>query len=187
MKSIAFDYDLVSLVNIPVVIRVNKLMSLIKYANEKGIDFFGTWDSAFRNLTNGSLPDGNHAFCAAVEGKSLEFNVDGSIKICSHTTTKVGHVDAFDLLFQETGGLFLTVKERFPGTEDFCSGCAIEGQCGGQCHVTREVVAHSAVEEGKNLFTDMCDFYRMITSALAIEGIRSNRISAVDKRQCRII
>ena len=184
MTSIAFDYDLVSLVDIPVATRVDKLMGLKRYANERGIDFFGTWDSAFRNLSSESLLTGNHAFCAAVEGKSVEFNVDGAIKVCSHTTTQVGHIDTFDQMFQETGGLFKIVKERFPGTDEYCSGCAIEGPCGGQCHVTREVAARSVGEERQRLFADMCDFYRTITEALAVEYIRSNGSVAVGS--CKI-
>ena len=183
MTSIAFDYDLVSLIDIPIATRVDKLIRIKRYANKRGIDFFGTWDSAFRNLNSESLLTGNHAFCAAVEGKSLEFNVDGGIKVCSHTTTQVGHIDSFDKMFQETGGLFKIVKERFPGDDDYCSGCVIEGPCGGQCHVTREVVARSDGEERQNFFTDMCDFYRKITEALVKEHIRSNGIEAIGKRQ----
>ena len=183
MTSIAFDYDLVSLIDIPVATRVDKLIRIKRYVNKRGIDFFGTWDSAFRNLTSESLLTGNHAFCAAVEGKSLEFNVDGGIKVCSHTITQVGHINDFDLMFHETGGLFKMVKERFPGTDDYCSGCAIEGPCGGQCHVTREVVSRSAVKDRPRLFSDMCDFYREITKALAVEYIRSNGIAAVGHRQ----
>jgi len=183
MTSIAFDYDLVSLVGVLVAMRVDKLMNFKRYANARGIDFFGTWDSVFRNLTSESMLSGSHAFCAAVEGRSIEFNVDGSIKVCSHTTTKVGHIDNFEQAFQETGGLFKVVKGRFPGTDEYCFGCAIEGPCGGQCHVTREVVARSAGEEQQRLFVDMCDFYRQATIALAIEYIRSNGATVAGNRQ----
>ena len=183
MTSIAFDYDLVGLVHIPVEKRIAKLMRLKKYANEHGIDFFGTWDSPFRNLTSESLLSGYHAFCAAVQGKALEFNVNGSIKICSHTTTPVGHIDSFDEVFGEGGGLMQIVASRFPGTDEYCSGCAIEGPCGGQCHVTREVVARPFGEEQQRLFADMCDFYRGVTKALAVEYIRSNGTAALGNRQ----
>lgn len=183
MTSIAFDYDLVGLVYVPVEKRIIKLMLLKKYANEHGIDFFGTWDSPFRNLTSESLLSRDHAFCAAVQGKSLEFNVDGSIKICSHTTTTVGHIDSFDEMFREKGGLMQIVANRFPGTDGYCSGCEIEGPCGGQCHVTREVISCSTGEERQKLFADMCDFYRAVTKALAIEYIRSNGAVAVDNRK----
>jgi uncharacterized protein len=174
MTSIAFDYDLISLVDIPLTSRIDKLIRFKKYANNKNIDFFGTWDSVFRNLTSESLLTGNHAFCAAAEGRALEFNVDGSIKICSHTTTPIGHIDNFNQMFQETGGLFKIVKDRFPGTDEYCLGCIIEGPCGGQCHVTREVTARAVGEKRQKLFADMCDFYRLVTEALAVEYIRSH-------------
>lgn len=183
MTSIAFDYDLVDLIHIPVEKRITKLMRLKKYANKYGIDFFGTWDSPFRNLTSESLLSGDHAFCAAVQGKALEFNVNGSIKICSHTTTTIGHLDRFDDVFGKNGGLTQIIANRFPGTDEYCSGCEIEGSCGGQCHVTREIVSRSTGEERQEIFTDMCDFYRGITKALAIEYIRSNGTAAVGNRQ----
>lgn len=183
MTSIAFDYDLVGLVHVPVEKRVAKLMRFKKYANEHDIDFFGTWDSPFRNLTSESLLFGDHAFCAAVQGKAIEFNVDGSIKICSHTTTTVGHIDSFDEMFKKESDLMQIVASRFSGTDEYCTGCEIEGPCGGQCHVTREVVSCSAGEERQKLFDDMCDFYRAVTKALAIEYIRSSGAVAVGNRQ----
>ncbi|MEK9150895.1 MAG: radical SAM protein [Patescibacteria group bacterium] len=187
MTSIAFDYDLIGLAHISVEKRVAKLMRLKKYANEHGIDFFGTWDSPFRNLTSESLLFGDHAFCAAVQGKSLEFNVDGSIKICSHSTASVGHINSFNEIFENKGGLMQIVASRFPGTDVYCSGCEIEGPCGGQCHVTREVVSCSASEERQKLFTDLCDFYRGITKALAVEYLRSNKTAVIGNRQIRIV
>lgn len=182
MTSLAFDYDLIGLIDVPIPTRVEKLMRFKKHANDRGVDFFGTWDSAFRNLTSESFLTGNHAFCAAVQGKSIEFNVDGSIKVCGHTSTRVGHVDRFDAMFNQTSGLFKIVQERFPGTDAYCSGCAIEGPCGGQCHVTREVVARSEAFKRQRHFADTCDFYRAITEALALEYLRSNGVSIVVNR-----
>lgn len=173
MISIAFDYDLIGLVRVPVEERVSKLIRLKRYANEHGVEFFGTWDSVFRNLTSGSLLDGSQAFCAGVQGKALEFDVNGQIKTCSHTTTSVGHVDRFGEVFSAGGRLADIVATRFPGSDAFCHGCEIEGPCGGQCHVTREVVSRSTGEERDRLFSDMCDFYRAITRELAVEYIIS--------------
>lgn len=173
MGSIAFDYDLVGLVHVPIEERVARLMYLKKYANEHGIDFFGTWDSPFRNLMSGSSLNGDHAFCAAVQGKSLEFNVDGSVKICSHATTPVGNIDEFDAIFHEDGILAQIVGSRFPGSDEACSGCEIEGPCGGQCHVTREASSRPANEAQKGLFAHMCDFYRAVTEALIRERLQS--------------
>lgn len=173
MTSIAFDYDLIDLFNIPVEKRVAKLMHLKEYANKHGLDFFGTWDSPFRNLTSESLLAGDHAFCAAVQGKALEFNVDGSIKICSHTTTSIGDIHNFEEVFEKKGILAQTVYDRFPGTDEYCFGCDIEGQCGGQCQVTREVVARSVGEQRERLFVDMCEFYRKVTEALALNFLQT--------------
>lgn len=187
MTLIAFDYDLIGLIHIPVEERTVKLMRLKKYANKHGIDFFGTWDSPFRNLTSGSLLSGDHAFCAAVQGKALEFNVNGSIKICSHTTTTIGHLDKFNEMFGGNGGLMQIIANRFPGTDEYCFGCEIEGPCGGQCHVTREVVSRLTNEKRQKLFADMCDFYRAITKALMIEYIQSDGIVAIGNRQTCIL
>jgi len=172
MKSIAFDYDLIGLSSIPVGVRVEKLIRLKRYANQLGLEFFGTWDTVFRNLTSVSLLRHAHAFCAAVQGKSLEFNVDGSMKLCGHTTTDVGRIDRFAENFKSGSGLLKIVSDRFPGTDDYCTGCEIEGACGGQCHVTREVVQRSVPSEREQLFSDMCDFYRAITRELAREEMR---------------
>lgn len=179
MTSLAFDYDLIGLIDVPVAVRVEKLMKLKQRANEYEMDFFGTWDTPFRNIMSESLLSGNHAFCAAVEGRALEFNIDGSIKVCSHTTTKVGNVDNFDAMFQEGGGLFKMVQERFPGTDEYCSGCAIEGPCGGQCHVTREVVGRSVPGDRQRFFEDMCNFYRSVTEALIVEYLQSGGLKTI--------
>ena len=174
MTSLALDYDLVSLVNIPIHTRVEKLLQLKRMANAVGIDFFGTWDSAFRNLTSVSLLSGTHGFCAAVEGRSLEFNVDGSIKVCGHTTTRVGHVDQFNDLFAESSQFNELVAARYPGLDSYCTGCNIEGPCGGQCHVTREVAGRSGNTIGRRLMEDMCEFYSKITEALLVDYLRSD-------------
>jgi radical SAM protein with 4Fe4S-binding SPASM domain len=173
MTSIAFDYDLISLAGVPVKQRVEKLLRMKRYANARGMDFFGTWDSPFRNITSASLLDGAHAFCAAVQGKSLQFNVDGSLKVCGHTTTRVGDSRSLQDAFAPGGGLYDLVAARFPGTDAYCGGCEIEGPCGGQCHVTREVVARATGSERERLFGDMCDFYRATTEALALDYMQS--------------
>lgn len=183
MTSIAFDYDLVGLLNVPIKQRVDKIMRLKKYANERGINFFGTWDSVFRNLTSESLIFESFAFCAAVEGRSLEFDVDGSIKVCGHTKTQVGNIADVRQIFDVASGLLNIVKERFPGVDDYCFGCFVEGSCGGQCHATREVAGNLQIQHKNVLFDDMCNFYREITKALAIEYIKIGGLSVLGSRE----
>lgn len=183
MTSIAFDYDLVGLLNVPIRQRVDKIMCLKKYANKRGIDFFGTWDSVFRNLTSESLISESFAFCAAVEGRSLEFDIDGSIKVCGHTKTQVGNIKETQQIFNHESGLINIVKDRFPGVDEYCFGCFIEGSCGGQCHATREVSGNIQAQHKNALFDDMCNFYREITMALAREYIKTNGLSVLGSQE----
>jgi radical SAM protein with 4Fe4S-binding SPASM domain len=161
MTSVAFDYDLVNFSSVSVADRIEKIVRLKNYANSCGIYFGGTWYSPFRKLMTTSLLDRPHAFCAAVEGRALVFNPDGTLKTCGYTTTVVGHMHLGDV-FGEEGGLYQLVRERFPGTDAYCQGCGIEGPCGGQCHATREVARRDSMD----LFEQMCVFYRSVTDAL---------------------
>jgi radical SAM protein with 4Fe4S-binding SPASM domain len=109
--------------------------------------------------------------------------VDGSIKICNHTTTPIGHVTNFEEVFKENGTLMQTVSSRYPGTDEYCSGCLIEGSCSGQCEVTREVTARSVGEQRQRLFADMCDFYRKVTEALALDYLQTSGSVSISLRQ----
>lgn len=169
MNSVDFDYDLVNLVSIPVYDRVSKIMRLKRYANERNIDFDGTWYIPFRKLMTPSLLSRTHTFCDAVGGRAIVFNPDGSVKVCAYTTTQVGDITRFNELFTETGGLYQVVAKRLLGNNNYCEGCIIEGACGGQCYVTREV---SDVTHG-GLFEDMCTFYRDMTNALIQDYLSS--------------
>jgi radical SAM protein with 4Fe4S-binding SPASM domain len=163
MTSIAFDYDLIDIFDIPLDKKVNKLMQLKSHAESKKIFFGGTWSSPFRKLMSISLLEKTYAFCAAAEGLGLTFNPDGFIKACDYSTETIGHIDYLENLFQESEGLYRFVKNHLPGFINSCKGCIIEGQCAGQCHITREVSNRSAK---KDLVEKMCDFYKTITEKL---------------------
>jgi radical SAM protein with 4Fe4S-binding SPASM domain len=173
MTEIAFDFDLVSLINVSVEDRVEKLMKIKRCADASGIYLFGMWDTPFRNLTEKTVSCSN-SFCDAVGGRALEFNSDGSIKTCSHMTTTVGSINQFSDVFNADGDYLDLIKSRFPGSQKSCKGCEIEGLCGGQCHVTQEVSLRMNADDFQNLFNDMCVFYRAITRALIIDHIRAN-------------
>lgn len=162
MTSLAFDYDLVGFLTVPIKDRVDKVIRLKKYANSRGIYFGGTWYSPFKKIITTSMLDRPHAFCAAVEGRALVFNPNGSLKTCGYTTTAVGHVDNLGEVLAEGSGLPQLAAERFPGTDPYCRGCMIEGACGGQCHSTWEVARRGKME----VFDDMCQYYRSITDVL---------------------
>ncbi|MBT9169627.1 MAG: hypothetical protein DDT19_02989 [Syntrophomonadaceae bacterium] len=162
MNSIAFDYDLINRMHVSIEERVDKIMELRAYANGLDIYFGGTWGAPFRKLMLGSILDKPHGFCAAVEGSGLAFDIDGSIKVCDYSMTRIGHLKDINDLFIESGGLYQLVKIRFPGNDERCKGCILEVVCGGQCHITREVAAKGSEE----IFSEMCDFYRAMTLAL---------------------
>jgi radical SAM protein with 4Fe4S-binding SPASM domain len=162
MTSLAFDFDLVGFSTIPVEDRVAKILRLKRYANALGIYFGGTWYSPFRKLMTISMLERSHAFCAAIEGRALVFNPDGSIKTCGYTTTQVGDMAHFDKVFGQSGGLARLAGDRFPGADPYCHGCMIEGPCGGQCHSTWEAARRGSMD----LFEQMCVFYRSVTDAL---------------------
>jgi radical SAM protein with 4Fe4S-binding SPASM domain len=162
MESLALDFDLTNVTGIGVDERVDKILRLKTAANSNGIYFGGTWYSPFRKLLTVSLADQPHAFCAAVEGRALVFNPDGTIKTCGYTTTRVGHLHRLPHTFTPTGGLYYLVANRFPGTDTECHDCALEGPCGGQCQATREAASRKA----NGLLEYMCTFYRAMTDAL---------------------
>ena len=179
IKNLAFEYT----INTNLVLMTREIALTLKRYNVRiatSLDGMSQANNAIRVTAKGQgtfdkiVEKVDHAFCAAVTGKSLEFNVDGSIKVCSHSTTTVGHIDEFSLVFNKAGKLDELVQKRFPGTEDLCSGCVIEGPCGGQCHVTREVVLRSESEKQKGLLLNLCDFYRRMTDTLIKDYLRSD-------------
>jgi radical SAM protein with 4Fe4S-binding SPASM domain len=120
-----------------------------------------------------SILTGDHAFCAAVQGKLLEFDIDGSIKICGYSSTTIGGIDHFDEMFEKDSGFYQMIENRFPGTDKYCLECSIEGACAGQCNVTREAISRLPEKQGLLLKKDMCDFYRLVTEKLIKEYIES--------------
>jgi radical SAM protein with 4Fe4S-binding SPASM domain len=162
MTSLALDYDLINFSSVPVDDCVAKILRLKNYAYSKGIYFGGTWYSPFRKIMTTSLLDRPHAFCAALEGRALVFNPDGSLKTCGYTTSQVGHISNLSPVLAEGSGLARLAAERFPATDPYCNGCIIEGPCGGQCQSTWEVTRRGATE----LFEEMCIFYRSVTDGL---------------------
>ncbi len=169
MSSVAFDYDLINLVDIPINKRVAKIMELKNYAEDKNIFFGGTWGAPFRKLMSISLLKQPHAFCSAKEGNGLTFNPDGNLKSCDYSNTGIGNIDQLDETFKESGGLYQFVNTHFPGFDKNCQGCIIESQCGGQCYVTQEV----AKKTSKKLTEDMCHFYTAMTKTLIKKNLNN--------------
>lgn len=169
MEFIAFDYDLVNSSNISTANKIEKLLRLKSYANSLNIEFFGTWDSIYRNLTSGDIMKEPHSFCAALEGRSLEFDVDGKVKVCGHSNIFIGDLSSFDDIFKRDSDFVKLVSSAFPGERRYCRGCEFEGLCNGQCLVTREACLNK--KNNLQLFTDMCSFYKSVTKELVVQEL----------------
>jgi radical SAM protein with 4Fe4S-binding SPASM domain len=138
VKDVSMDFDLVRSINISSEDCVEKIIRLRRYAHQLDLNFYGTWETPYRNLMSNSWLNSPYAFCPALEGRTLEFNVDGSLKACGHTNTVVGYSENVDECFQPNSKYLRLINERLPGNNEFCKGCDIEGCCAGQCHVTLE-------------------------------------------------
>jgi len=166
LKDISMDCDLVSSTAIPVDEFVEKIILLRRYANNSGLNFYGTWETPYRGLMAESWLTKPYSFCPAMEGKTLSFGVDGSLKTCGHTNTKIGHINNFVQIKRDSSSFVDLIESRLPGNNQMCIGCEIEGSCGGQCHVTIE-----SSKRDNNLMEKMCDFMRKTTRALLHEEL----------------
>ncbi|HEY9795294.1 MAG TPA: radical SAM protein [Leptolyngbyaceae cyanobacterium] len=164
VKDLSMDFDLVRSTSISTEDCVAKIITLRQYAHKNSLNFYGTWETPFRNLMSSSWLNSPYAFCPAMEGKTLEFNVDGSLKTCGHTNTVVGASDKFEECFTPNSGYSRLIESRLPGNNDFCRGCEIEGCCAGQCHVTLE-----SSRNDERLVSKMCELMIMTTRNLIHE------------------
>lgn len=165
---IATDIDLINVVNanIPVEDCVAKLMELRRACLKYGMENIGSWTTAYDNLVN-EPEDGMPTFCKAVKGRNLSVNPEGRIFICGHTTTPLGTLEDGDAILTAESPYTKLVESRLPGNDQACRGCEIEGVCGGQCQITREV--SQATGNGRDSF--LCRFYKIATKELLEEKL----------------
>jgi len=103
----------------------------------------------------------HHAYCPAMEGTTLEFNVDGSIRTCGHTNTIIGKNYDLSTVLNSGSQYMQLINSRLPGNNEMCIGCEIEGACAGQCHVTIE-----STERDSKLMGNMCALMKQATQEL---------------------
>lgn len=164
VEEISMDYDLVSSTEIPISECINKITTLRKYAQSKGMNFYGNWETPFRILMSISWLNSPHAYCPAMEGSTLEFNVDGSIRTCGHTNTVVGKNCDLCTVLSTNSHYMNLINSRLPGNNEMCIGCSIEGACAGQCHVTIE-----STKRDDKLMGNMCALMKGATTELIKE------------------
>lgn len=167
VKDVSMDFDLVRSTHISTDDCVAMIIKLRRYAHQNNLNFYGTWETPCRNLMSNSWLNSPYSFCPAFEGKTLEFNVDGSLKACGHTNTVVGHSDQIDECFLPESQYLRLINNRLPGNNQLCKGCDIEGCCAGHCHVTLE----SSINDQK-LVSNMCQLMRKTTKSLIHEYLQ---------------
>ena len=170
IKEVSIDCDLVSSIDIPISDCVNKIMRLRRYARSREISVYGNWETPFRILMSSSWLEAPHAYCPAVDGSTLEFNVDGSIKVCGHTNTIVGKNCDLGIVLSKNSTYMNLINSRLPGNNGMCLGCSIEGACAGQCHVTIE-----STKRDDKLMKNMCSLMKLATTELIVEYMLNNR------------
>jgi uncharacterized protein len=167
ISDISLDVDLANDDCLDIGQAIDKIMELRNYARSQGIKFYGTWETPYRILLTGSWITGIHSFCPAMEGKTLHYGIDGSLKVCGHTNTIVCQNESLRDSVGIGSSYYGMVESRLPGNNKMCIDCEIEGACAGQCHVTRE-----SAERSVNIVAKLCTLLRETTKRLIISDYR---------------
>lgn len=163
ITQMGLDIDLVGSPNVNPIQAADKLVSIYWACRNIGLDCAGTWLNPFLNIVNKDVRNEVVAFCGAIRGVNMTITPKGAITLCSFMSTHIGNVNNVENIFQHSSNYQKLVNERQPGRDSHCFGCIIEGHCGGQCHITREVAS-----KHKNYanIEKMCDFYRYATTKM---------------------
>lgn len=138
--------------NLPERKLADNLFAASQLANEQGVQLDGTWNWPYSRMQSE-----NHrpSHCVA-SGGEISVNYEGVIKPCPGFTEIYGTIDDLDTaLHSETYQRF---SKRVVTNLPDCSGCDIEGLCGGGCMLNA-----SKVHEG-DIFRkcESCSLFKML-------------------------
>ena len=171
MHELRIDIDVVGIVGIPVSEVAVKLIFLRNYAKKYGIEIIGFWSRPAENLNESTITT-PVAFCGAVRGNSLCVSPSGDIYGCGYSAMKLGSIYGMESLFRCDSTYYALVSDRSTGGMTMCQGCAIEGQCGGGCHITQEFTCSSQTIK----VWQMCELYRHMTRELLLDQLSDENI-----------
>ncbi len=177
MNRIDSDIDLLSIVNFSVEDSIEKLAMLHRECVRRGIKTTGTWKMPYDNLINRN-PLRDHtlpSLCRSTGGQNIAVAPNGDLFICGHSSVPVGNIDRFETFFEPTEPFLQLITSRLSGQDKMCFGCEIEGQCAGQCQVTREV-ATARGDSSKLRY--MCGMYRGMTRLLLLEKLETEFLTS---------
>jgi len=170
MTRVDSDIDLLGDVNFSVEDGIEKLMMLHRECIRRGIRTTGTWKMPYDNLISRDplrdqvLP----SLCRSTGGQNIAVAPNGDLFVCGHSSTPVGNINRLETFFEPNAPFLQLIMSRLSGQDEMCFGCEIEGQCAGQCQVTREVAA-ARNDNGKPQY--MCRLFRGLTRLLLLEKI----------------
>lgn len=135
-----------------------------QYGNEIGVPVRGSW-TGFR-----SLPDyvGPVNYCAG-NGEEICVDHQGKVFPCYGIPVSIGHIDRLEECFSHP--VYQSMALRVTGNIPECSGCEIEGPCGGGCAADAFAATHDVARVAGN----KCYLRRTIARELLTEWARSTK------------
>lgn len=161
LRSIAIDVDLVKTMRFSPRECTEKLLYLYDYMQEKGLICGGSWLNPFKTLLNGSA-DRMPAYCKCIKGCGISVSPDGSVHLCSGSSSPLGKIDDGLEMFEEGSVYHSLVMRKISTADTACDGCPIESVCKNQCFMTSEY----SEETGNGRKEEMCQIYREATEGL---------------------
>lgn len=177
IKGFGVDIDLVSCASVSSEQATKKITDIFWKCYELNIECSGTWMTPFLNIINKDLRTEHVAFCGAVRGQNISVTPKGELKLCPYMSTKIGQLNNWSSMFEDNSDFQTLLFERQPSADITCSGCILEGPCGGQCHITRE---ESKRNNNYNSYNLMCDFYRKVTTTMLTQYCNFNSVHPIN-------
>ena len=154
MVSVAVDFDLTKSTNITNEEKSDFLVDMYNRFESMGIEFYGTWMTAYLNICNSSNSIKPVTFCRANLGENCSVDGKGTLFLCSYSEKQICNINDLDKEILPGGKYYNYVYDHLVGSNRYkeCYGCELEGACVGQCEISRS---------GDSTFVEkQCDFYR---------------------------
>jgi uncharacterized protein len=139
---------------------IERLLSLARYALNRGLNTAGMWYKPIYAMTNRKL-----SYCSAADGSFLSVETDGTIYPCSRVNRRLGHIEDFIGILRSDN--YLDIGTNIVGNIAHCIGCELEAMCMGGClAIKSDKVSgcNGCGLTGRNEFA--CDFIKRITLAI---------------------
>ena len=159
--------DVINALNVSGEEIVARMLRLRAYGKTKGIEVVGGWYRAFYHLSVSAL-DKLCGYCGPVCGDTISVSPSGLLFACCYSTDSIGDISQWEHLFDKNGGYQKMVSGHVAGRQPGCFNCEIEGQCAGECDITRKCAA--VFESAK--IRQMCELSRRMTYEMLFEKLK---------------